>query len=144
MKCIEIEELISGYLDAELTQQESQKVRLHLETCEHCEQIHCEMLALKKQMSALSYPPSDLDRLEDLETDLTASLSAATGWILLGTGALIVIAFAIYQFLVAPDTPLLVKIFNSVFVLGGVCLFISVLRQRLMTLKHDKYRKVKL
>ena len=39
MKCQEIEVYLSGYLDQELTQQQEQKVRLHLETCSHCPEV---------------------------------------------------------------------------------------------------------
>jgi len=51
---------------------------------------------------------------------------------------------AFFMFLAAPDVPVLVKLFNGLFVIGGLALFVSVVRERLMTYKKDKYRNVKL
>lgn len=145
--CGAIGELLSGYVDQELTQQQSQRVRIHLETCEPCRRLHGDLKHMKEQLRQLSYPVSDEEVLAKLEKDLFASGSRNFGWALLGLGALCAVVagtVAFFMFLAAPGVPVLVKLFNGLLVLGGLVLFVSVVRERVMTYKKDKYRNVKL
>ncbi|HEY0961688.1 MAG TPA: zf-HC2 domain-containing protein [Pseudomonadales bacterium] len=145
--CAAIGDLLSGYVDQELTQQQAQRVRVHLDTCEACRRLHADLRNMKEQLRQLSWPISDEDMLDKLEKDLFASGARNFGWLLLGIGALCaslagIVAF--FLFLAAPDVPLLVKLFNGLIVVGGLALFVSVVRERLLTYKKDKYRNVKL
>ncbi len=146
-QCAAIGDLLSGYVDHELTQQQSQRVQVHMDTCADCRRLHDDLKSMKEQLRQLSYPISDEEMLDRLEKDLFASGSRNFGWILLIVGALFAIAsgtIAFFMFLAAPDVPVLVKLFNGLLVVGGLALFVSVARERLMTYKKDKYRKVKL
>ena len=145
--CAAIGDLLSGYVDQELTQQQSQRVQVHLDTCAECRKLHADLKNMKEQLRQLSYPISDEEMLEKLEKDLFASSSRNFGWIMLGLGALAAIVagtIGFFMFLAAPDVPVLVKLFDGLLVIGGVALFVSVVRERLMTYKKDKYRNVKL
>lgn len=146
-QCTAIGELLSGYLDGELTQQQSQRVRIHIDTCAHCKRLHADLKSMKEQMRQLSYPISDEEMLDALEKDLVASGSASVGWTLLIIAAVIAVfsgTTALFLYFAAPGVPVYVKLFNGLLVFGSLALFVSVLRQRLMTYKKDKYRKVKL
>jgi anti-sigma factor RsiW len=146
-QCAVIGDLLSGYVDHELTQQQAQRVQVHLDTCAECKRLHADLKNMKEQLRQLSYPISDEDMLAKLEKDLFASTTRNFGWILLIVGALFAAVggtVAFFMFLAAPDVPVLVKLFNGLFVLGGIALFVSVARERLMTYKKDKYRNVKL
>jgi len=145
--CAAIGDLLSGYVDRELTQQQAQRVQLHLDSCAECRRLHGDLKNMKEQLRQLSYPISDEAMLEKLENDLFASGARNFGWILLGVGALFAVVagtVAFFMFLAAPDVPVLVKLFNGLFVIGGAALFVSVVRERVMTYKKDKYRNVKL
>lgn len=145
--CAAIGDLLSGYVDHELTQQQAQRVQVHLDGCANCRKLHSDLQNMKDQLRQLSYPISDEEMLEKLEKDLFASGSRNLGWVLLGLGALFAIVggtVAFFMFLAAPDVPILVKLFDAFLVIGGVALFVSVVRERLMTYKKDKYRNVKL
>lgn len=146
-QCTAIGDQLSGFLDGELTQQQSQRVQIHLDTCAHCKRLHADLKQMKEQMRQLSYPISDEDMLAALESDLVASSTESIGWTLLVIAAVIAAVsgtVALFLFFAAPDVPGYVKVFNGLFVFGSLSLFLSVLRQRLMTYKKDKYRKVKL
>lgn len=146
-QCAAIGDLLSGYVDRELTQQQAQRVQIHLETCAACRRLHDDLRNMKEQLRQLSYPISDEEMLAKLEKDLFASGSRNFGWILLGLGALFAVVagtVAFFMFLAAPGVPVLVKLFNGLLVIGGAALFVSVVRERLMTYKKDKYRNVKL
>jgi hypothetical protein len=146
-QCAAIGDLLSGYVDRELTQQQSQRVQVHLDTCASCTKLRDDLQNMKEQLRQLSYPISDEDMLDKLEKDLFASGTRNFGWVLLGIGALfasVAGTVAFFMFLAAPDVPVLVKLFNGLLVIGGLALFVSVVRERLMTYKKDKYRNVKL
>ena len=49
-----VEELLSGYLDGELTQQENQRIQLHLQECEHCTGLLKDLRELQTRMGASS------------------------------------------------------------------------------------------
>lgn len=147
LHCNAIGDLLSGYVDHELTQQQSQRVRVHLESCEACRRLHDDLRNMKGQLRQLSWPISDEEMLDKLEKDLFAGGARNLGWILLAIGALFAVVagtVAFFMFLATPDVPILVKLFNALLVLGGGALFVSVVRERMMTYKKDKYRNVKL
>lgn len=144
MDCKHVEPLVSGYLDRELTQQELQQVRVHLETCDHCQALYRDLKALKEKTGGLSWPVSDTARLAAMENDLLSRGAQVSGWLLLALGALVLLAFTVYEYLSAPDVSGILKAGFAAIHLGLAVLFIMVLRQRLASYRNDKYRNVKL
>ena len=147
MQCEHIEPLISGYLDGELTQQQDQLVRVHVENCTDCHRIFTELSALKKQVAGLSYPDlheRDLARLNGLETDGIVQVTSFVGWMLIVLGCSGLATGSLLLFFQSSDAPALVKLLYGLLIVGGGSLFLSVLRQRLIERKTDKYRNVKL
>lgn len=144
MRCEEAVTQISAYLDGELTQQDSQRVRLHIEGCNTCGKTLKELRQVKETMGQLSYPNTDQEMLDRLENDLVTRTAQWSGWLLLLIPVMVLIGYGTYNFFTDPETPGVVRFFYGAFQLGMLILFGSVLRQRLMTYKNDKYRKVKL
>ena len=135
------EGLISGYLDGELTQAVEQRVRVHLEDCEHCRAVHLRLAQLREvTMSTELELPGDL---ADGETPRTAlsRLSRRLGWML---GVLWLTAVSGYGlWLAARDIS---NPFERLLVFGGLAagalLLLSVVLDRLRELPHDRYRGV--
>jgi len=144
MECNEAQVLVSGYLDRELTQQDAQRVRNHLESCDKCSKAHAEMKLLKERMGGLTYPDTDRETLAALEKDMLSQVGQWSGWLLVALGILVIMGFGMYTYLTSPDLHGLVKFMYVALHLGLAILFIVVLRQRLKTYRNDKYRKVKL
>ena len=144
MDCKHVEPLVSGYLDRELTQQESQQVRIHLETCDSCQALYSDLRQLKEKTGGLDWPLADTAQLAAMENDLFSRGAQASGWLLMALGALLLVAFTVYDYLSAPDVPGILKLCLVAFHLGLAVLFVMVLRQRLMTYRNDKYMNVKL
>ena len=75
-----------------------------------------------------------------------ARLERGIAWILISLGAAVLIAFAAYHavlaFLEDTSSPLLLKIALAALVLGGAVLLVSVIREKLVLRKSDKYREV--
>lgn len=143
----ELREMLSGYVDGELTQQQSQQVSQLLERDELARQIHEDLQQLKQHIATAEYPSlneADLNHLDSIMNDRTASSLQLYGWVAVVTGFLILTVPFLYAFLVNDTIALWIKLGATLLYGGGLMLFISVLRQRLLTRKSDKYNKVRL
>ena len=142
--CQHTEELLTGYLDGELTQQESQRVAVHIEQCEDCRKTLRQLQQLQQAVQETQYPNLEQEKLETMMNDLTSKSLQGIAWFALSAGLAMIIAFAVYAFWIDTGMPWYHKLAMSLIWGGGIGLFVSVLRQRLIALKTDKYRRVKL
>ena len=140
MKDEEMNELLSGYLDGELTQQQNQQVRIQLESSEELRNLHDQLVLLKKNMGELSYPETDLKALKEMENDLVSRGGQWLGWGLMLLALFLMLSKGLYEIFTADEVPWWTQLSTA----GFVVLFLVVLRQRLRTYKNDKYRKVRL
>jgi hypothetical protein len=86
-------------------------------------------------------PPEEWSNIMN---DLTVRASRGAGWLLYVIGTVVVVAYGVYEFTIDDEIPALVKTSVAAIVVGLVLLFISVLRQRLVARKTDKYEDVKI
>ena len=142
--CQHTEELLTGYLDGELTQQESQRVAVHIEQCEACRTTWQQLQQLQQAVKQTRYPNLEQEVLETVMNDLTSKRLQGVAWFALSAGLAMIVVFAIYAFWIDPAVPWYHKLAMSLIWGGGIGLFVSVLRQRLIARKSDKYRRVKL
>lgn len=137
-------ELLSGYLDGELTQQEAQKVNLLLESDSEYKQLHDEMASMRLEVQSLSLQESELEHLDRLFQEHVAKTTRLFGFALLAVSSVILVAFIIYSVVINAAISLLVKIAIGLLGLGSLFLLYSVLRQRMTSDKKDKYNRVKI
>jgi|GEM_PF-303388 len=137
-------ELISGYIDGELTQQEAQKVSLMIETNSEYKKLHDELMMMRHQVQSLSLQEQELEHLDKLFQEPVAKTSRIIGFVLTGLSALIIVGFTLFQILINPEIGSLEKALVCGLGGGGLLLLFSVLRQRMISLKKDKYNRVKL
>jgi len=142
--CQQIEPLLSGYMDGELTQQESQRVSRHLHHCQTCKTAYEELKAMQNMIKQSSYQNMDETQLNHVVDDLTSKNLMRISWIVLITGFAFLIALVGFEFWVSTSLSGFEKLIISLILAGGIGLFLSVLRQRLKARKSDKYRRVKL
>lgn len=137
-------EQLSGYLDGELTQQERQRLDLHLADCQDCAGMLRDLEDLRERMgqSGLSQKYEDAWR-EEMD-DLGVKLSRGIGWVLLVGAVVIIGGFIVLQFLTDPGITGTWKFIIGAFYVGLLGLFISVLRQRLLERKTDRYKDVEI
>lgn len=137
-------ELLSGYLDGELTQQEAQKVMLLLEKDEEYKQLHNEMVSMRHEIQSLSLQDSELEHLDKLFEEPIAKTSRLFGFALIAVSSVILVGFVLYSILMNAAISLLVKVLISALCIGSLFLLFSVLRQRMIATKKDKYTRVKI
>jgi hypothetical protein len=137
-------EMLSGYIDGELTQQQRQRVEVHCDGCEECNSDLRELRALRERVgrSGLSELGEDIWR-EQMD-DTTVRATRGIGWLLFIGGLLIVAGYGIYEFVIDTSLTLGVKLLFAAIYGGMGVLFLSVLRQRLIERKTDKYKDVEI
>ena len=136
--------MISGYLDGELTQQERQRVDLHLGGCADCSERLGELADLRGRMSGAQLSPVGKDIWREKMDDMTVKLSRGIGWLLFLGGLLLVAGFGIWEFVIDTSMDRTTKWLVSAIYIGLGALFVSVLRQRLIERKTDKYKDVEI
>jgi len=137
-------EMLSGYIDGELTQQERQRVEVHCDGCMECSGDLRELKTLRERLgrSRLSELGEDIWR-EQMD-DSTVRATRGIGWLLFIGGLLIVAGYGIYEFVIDTSMSLGIKLLFAAIYGGMGVLFFSVLRQRLIERKSDKYKDVEI
>ena len=139
----QVKEKLSPYLDGELTQAESQRVRIHLEDCQECRRAFKQLQELKRITADMKFADPPEDKMNQLEQRLSVQAPRKVGWGLLLSGLAVWILYAAYLFVTDPQLATREKLLTGAVVIGAALLLISVLRQRLLELPHDRYRGVK-
>lgn len=136
--------LLSGYIDGELTQQQRQRVeRLCEEHSEYAQALE-ELRSLRHRVGSAELSTTTADQWRENIDDRLAGVTRGFGWLLLAGGVLLFAAWWVYQLLFVSAAPLLLKLFVALFYGGFALLFLSVLRQRLLERKTDKYEDVEI
>lgn len=143
--CAKTQELISGYLDNELTQQQRQQLRVHLESCDNCRTVYEDLKAMQASIGNLQYPDCEEEKMEKILQEPVAKKISIVGWVLVTIPlAILFVYHFITIFTVGSFSLFSIKTLVLLIEAGVLLLFISVLRQRLIARKNDKYRNVKL
>ena len=146
--CEDIEALLSGYLDGELSQGDRQRVEIIMEDCKDCAQTFEDMKKLRGEIGGIEYEHmTEAERLKAAK-DPVAEAGASIGQILVIGGFIIfygsLIYFALKGMLANPDTPLFMKIGLPAILIGMGILFTSVIIDRIKASKTDPYNDVEI
>lgn len=137
-------ELLSGYIDGELTQQDRQRVEVHCESCDECRRTRDELRELRRTVGKARLSEYGEDKWREMMDDTTVRASLGIGWLLVIGGVLALAGIAVFQFITDPGLALYMKLIIGAIYGGLALLFISVLRQRLIERKSDKYKDVEI
>ena len=138
-----VEELLSAYLDGELTQADQQRVRIHLEDSEDARLHYAELMKIREVTESMAFASPPEGRMEELERRLSVQTPRRVGWMFFLLGSIMLAAMAVAAFVTTPDIPPWKKMAISGVGLGFALLLASVARQRWLELPHDRYRGVK-
>lgn len=136
------EALLSAYLDDELTQEESQPVRIHLEECASCRNTFEEMKEIREATMTTPFKSIDDGQWDERPRGPLSRVLRGAGWALLlvwilGVSFIGLREVAAGPAMTGPEILLIGGLFG-----GGLLLFLSVLIDRLQTYKTDRYRRV--
>lgn len=146
--CDDVTVQLSAYLDDELTQQQAQRIGQHLKQCRRCNAMYEELAAQRDDLKhALLQTPEAIE-LRKLEQEPGVRGLALLGWAIFIFAVLLLAALVSWQFIAslqaASGIVLWIQIASALIYVGLFVLFLSVLRQRLIARKTDKYNKVQL
>ena len=137
-------ELLSGYIDGELTQQQRQRVEIHCGTCSDCESELNALRALRRDVSNSRLSEYGEDVWREKMDDTTVKATRSIGWLLFLGAVLICGGVGIYEFVFDSSMGTFEKLLVGAVYGGLALLFFSVLRQRLIERKADKYKDVEI
>ena len=137
-------DLLSGFIDGELTQQQRQLVTLHCDNCDECRENLAGLRELRERVGTARLSEVGEDEWRESMNDSTVELTRGIGWLLFIAGLLIVAGFGLGVFIFNPDIPVGMKLLMIAIYGGLALLLISVWRQRLIESKTDKYKDVEI
>ena len=137
-------ELLSGYVDGELTQQQRQLVSLHCDGCEECRETLAKLRELRQSIGKAQLSEVGEDKWRETMNDNTVQTTRNIGWLIFIAGLLAIAGIGVFGFLFSDEIAFGMKLI-IIGVYGGLALlFFSVLRQRLIERKTDKYKDVEI
>lgn len=142
MNCREAQELISPYLDGELLQFKAQMLENHLEECTRCEEALKKYRKLREEMQGMKFSEPTEDELRDARPQVVIKVTRGFGWTLTIAFLAVMGCFGLYEFITEPAVKAFEKIVVLGLILGIALLFVSVLHERIVERRTDKYKEV--
>ena len=139
-----VDELLSGYIDGELTQQDRQRVEVHCDGCSDCKTVLEDLKRLRAEVGKSRLSEFGEDKWRETMDDTTVKATRGIGWVLLIGGLLALGGIVVYEFITDPTLELHMKVIIGAIYGGLAVLLLSVLRQRLIERKTDKYKDVEI
>ncbi len=137
-------ELLSGYVDGELTQQERQHITLHCADCDECREILGNLHELRERIGNSRLSEVGEDKWRETMNESDVQTSRSIGWLLFIAGLLAIAGIGLFAFIFSDDISIGEKLIVSAIYGGLATLLYSVLRQRLIERKTDKYKDVEI
>lgn len=137
-------ELMSGYVDGELTQQQRQLVELHCTQCTQCNKDLQDLRELRERIAGAVLSPIGTDQWREDMNDSSVETSRNVGWILFIVGMLAIGLVMVFGVLMDGGISVGMKLILFAIYGGLGVLLYSVLRQRLIERKTDKYKDVEI
>ena len=137
-------ELLSGYIDGELTQQERQRVRLHCDQCTSCRDELEQIRSMRERVGSSRLSELGEDRWRETMEDSTVKTTRGIGWLIFIGGILLAVGVGVLEVINSTSMSPTEKLIIGTVYGGLLLLFISVLRQRLIERKTDKYKDVEI
>ena len=139
-----VAELLSGFVDGELTQQQRQRVTLHCEQCDECRATLADLRALRQRIGSARLSEIGEDKWRETMDDKAVKTSRSIGWLLFIGGLLAAGGIGLLGYMTSSEVPLGTKL-TMIAIYGGLAILLfSVLRQRLIERKTDKYKDVEI
>ncbi|NOX88399.1 MAG: zf-HC2 domain-containing protein [Calditrichaeota bacterium] len=146
MNCEQARILLMGYLDGELDSEQEKELRRHLDTCPACRAEWESFKNLKEDTSNMKFKLLPEMYWDEYWEKVYNKIERGLGWIFFSIGAIILFGFGFYEmfrdFFMNPKEPLALKLGVGFLSIGLIVIFVSVLREKLMVRRVDKYRRV--
>lgn len=136
------EALLTGYLDRVLTQEQEQRVRLHLEDCAECRALVDDLAAMRETTMTTQFEVPTDDQWSEKPRGGISGVAFGLGWLVLILWLVGISGFVLGQLWSGPES-LIAKLLNFSVISGFALIFLSVLIDRIRAARTDRYREVK-
>ena len=147
MTCQDYKNLMMGYLDDELDEEQRKRFAEHLASCPECT-AELEEFGQLKQITddaALAQPEEVL--WQQYWGGVYNRIERGAGWILFSVAAILLLMYGgfklIEELVKDPTVDIILKAGVVVLIAGLAILFVSVLRERIYFRKKDRYKDVR-
>jgi len=147
MTCRNYKELLMGYLDNELDDEQREDLARHLASCAECSKELKEFEHLKKITDDVTLVDPDDKMWEQYWGSIYNRIERGVGWILFSIAAIVLVTYggfkAIEDVVTDPTVGLVLKAGLVVLIVGLAVLFVSVVRERIFFWKNDRYKDIR-
>jgi hypothetical protein len=147
MTCDDYKDLLMGYLDNELDDEQKQTFQKHLLNCSDCKKELEEFRQLKDITDEVHFVELE-DRVWDRYwSGVYNRVERGLGWVLSSVAGIILLVYggfkAIEEAIKDPTISVVLKAALLMLIAGLAMLFVSVLREKLYFMKKDRYKDVR-
>ena len=147
MTCHEYKDLMMGYLDSELNDEQKRRFEQHVAGCPECAEELEEFKRLKAITDEVTLLEPEDRMWQDYWGGVYNRIERGTGWIVFSIAAVLLTIYcgfrAIEQIIRDPHIELTLKVGLMALLVGLAILFVSVLRERIYFWKRDRYKDVR-
>jgi hypothetical protein len=138
------DQLLTGYLDNELTQQDRQRVEQRMINEPTYRAQFDDLTSLQTDIAGLDFQPNKTTQWSELAPDVTSQTTRSLGWLTYIISTLFLIGYGLYEFIIDETENAFVKTAVLGIFLGLGLLLISVIKQRLVESRTDRYKDVQI
>ena len=147
MTCDEYKDLMMGYLDNELSNEQKHTFSEHLANCQSCQNELEEFKKLKAITDDVALVEPEDKMWEQYWGNIYNRFERGIGWIMFGVAAILLLIYGGFKMIEGliedPTIGICLKIGLLVLIAGVAILFVSVIRERLFFWKKDRYKDVR-
>lgn len=147
MTCHDYKDLLMGYLDDELNDEQKRRFEDHLSGCPECAGELKEFRRLKAITDEVTLIEPEERIWQDYWGGVYNRIERGVGWIVFSVAAILLTIYggfrAIEEIIRDPKVELIFKVGLLVLLVGLAILFVSVLRERIYFWKRDRYKDVR-
>lgn len=147
MTCHDYKDLMMGYLDNELDDEQRNRFEEHLAGCSDCSEELKQFKHLKAITDEVTMVEPEDKLLQDYWGGVYNRIERSVGWIVFSVAAILLAiygGFRLIEKIIRDDTVgVLLKVGLLVLIVGLAILFVSVLRERIYFWGKDRYRNVR-
>ncbi|MHC4630760.1 MAG: anti-sigma factor family protein [Planctomycetota bacterium] len=147
MTCDDHKDLMMGYLDNELSDEQRQRFEEHLAGCGECASELEEFKKLKAITDEVTLVEPEDRMWQDYWGSIYNRIERGVGWIILSIAGILLVIYGgfkiIEELIKDPTVGMILKIGLLALIAGIAILFVSVLRERLYFWNKDRYKDVR-
>lgn len=145
MSCNEFNRMAGAYLDGELPDEERRRFEEHLASCDACRTELAELKRLTEDLNMMRFKEPGDEELQRYWAGVYNRLERGIGWILLSAGVILTLCYGAFKIIEEmirdPAVSVILKVGVCALIAGLVILFVSLLRERLVVRKVDRYSR---